>query len=123
MTGVDADFLVQGPGSVRLLKEFSRRRKVEAGALLRVRLVDQREHGIRVGMIDKLVRQERVQKRLHRRVRAGAVRHMDPQLVDHLLIGQLRERPQPAQRIQADRGMALRSDRVEVPAGSFHAEH
>ena len=55
---------------------------------LTVRLVDQRQHGSGVGVIDEFMRQEGVQQRLDRGVGRGGVEQVQPLHIDHRLVGQ-----------------------------------
>jgi hypothetical protein len=84
-----------------------------------VRPVGQRQHRIGMGMIDELGGQEGVKQRLDRRRRSIGAEEMDALLVDHLLVGQAGEGPQPAEPLKAHSGQPFGRDTVEVPARAF----
>jgi hypothetical protein len=90
--------------------------------VLRRRLIrhDERDVGVRV--VDELVRQERVQERLDRRIRRAGIEEMRAELVHHLLVGERAERAQPAEMREVDGGQPGRLDRVEIPSAALHEE-
>jgi len=90
---------------------------------LAVRLVDQTEDGGRMRVIDELVRQERVQQRFYRRVGRRRIDQVGTLKVDHVRVGELVERTQPAQRLELDRRQSARLDRRHVPARALDAQH
>ena len=96
---------------------------VDLGADLRpVRLVDQAQDRVGVGVIDEGVRHERVQQRLDRRVgghRIDQVGALDPH---HLFVRQRVERAQLAQGCEPHGGKAGGLDRRHVPAAALDAE-
>ena len=94
-----------------------------AANLLTVRLVGQREHCIRMGVIDEFVRQEGVQQGFDRGVGRLRFEKIAALVVDHLLVAQPVEGGEAAQRIEPDRGEARRFDTGHVPAASLDAKH
>ena len=94
-----------------------------AAQRLAVRLVGQAQHRGRVGVVDELVRQEGVQQRFHRGSGGAAVEQVLPLEVDHVLVGQPVEPPQPPQRIEPDRRQARRLDLRHVPPAALDAKH
>ena len=84
-----------------------------ARALLAVGLVDQAEQRGGVGVIDELVRHERVQQRLDRRVGRAGIDQVGALHAHHLLVGEVVVRAQLAQR--------RRAAPPGMPAGSIAA--
>ena len=95
-----------------------------AAQLLAVGLVDQAEHGVGVGVVDELVRQEGVQQRLDRRVGRHRIEQVGALHAHHVLVGhvvaraQLDAAPRAAPRA-GRRGSIVR----HVPARALDAEH
>ena len=73
-------------------------------------------------MVDEAVGQEGVEERLDRRIRSPGVEEVSPELVHHLLVGELRQAAQAPQMRQIDGGQPRWLDRVEVPAAALHEE-
>ena len=90
---------------------------------LAVGLVGQRQHGVGMGVVDELVRQEGVQQRLDRRVGRLAVQKVAALDVDHVLVGQRLQADQLAQRFETHRRQPGRLDRAHVPAAALDAQH
>ena len=88
-----------------------------------VGLVGQRQHGGGMDMVDEFVRQEGVQQGFDRRVRRGGIQQIDALEVDHVLVGQLVQLAQLAQRLQPHRRQARRFDHAHVPARALDADH
>ncbi len=87
-----------------------------------VRLIADREDGVRVRVIDEARGQERVQQRLDARVRGGGVEQVRAKLVDHRLVGHRVERAELAKRREAHCRVPLGLDRRQVPAGALHVQ-
>ncbi len=94
-----------------------------AADLVAVGLVGDREHRVRVGVVDKLVRQEGMQQGLDRWVGRRRIEQIAPLHVDHVLVAQLAEPGEFAHRLQAHGGQPRRLDRGHVPAAALDAEH
>jgi hypothetical protein len=90
---------------------------------LAIGLVGQRQHGVGMGVVDELVRQEGVQQRLDRRVGRLAVQKVAALDVDHVLVGKRLQPDQLAQRFEPHRRQAGRLDRAHVPATALDAQH
>ena len=88
-----------------------------------VGLVGHREHGGGVGVIDVLVRQERMQQRLHRRVGRRRVEQAPTLQIDHLPVGKRVETPQLEQRGDPQRRKTAGLDVSHVPAAALDAQH
>mgnify|MGYP006992415780 CR=1 FL=1 len=87
----------------------------------RLRLVDHRQHRVRVRVVDELVRQECVQQRLHRGVGRRRVEQARAQGRDHRLVAERLEPAQRLQRPQAHRRQPGRLDVRQVPAAALDA--
>jgi hypothetical protein len=87
-----------------------------------VGLVGDRDDRVGVRVIDEAMRQERVEERLDARVRRARVEQMGSELIDHLLVGHSRERAEPAEVGEIDRGMIARLDDIEARPRAFHPE-
>ena len=74
-------------------------------------------------MIDELVRQEGVQQRFHRRIGRAGIQQVDALIIDHVLVGQLVQFAQLADRLQLHRRQTLGFDIAHVPARAFDADH
>ncbi len=90
--------------------------------LLAVRLVGQREHCGRMGVVDEFVRQERVQQRFDGRIGRRRIEQIDALEIDHVLVGELVERAQTAQRREPHRRQPCGLDIPHVPAGTLDAD-
>ena len=88
-----------------------------------VRLVDQAEDRGRVGVVDELVRQERVQQRLDRGIGRRRVEQVLALDADHVLVAERRARAQLAQAVEPHRRHAGGLDRRHVGAGALDAQH
>jgi len=77
------------------------------------------QHGIGVAVQHRPVRQQRMQDRFHRRVRGAGVEQVDPQLVHHLGVAQLRQLRQAPDGLQAQRRETGRFDGCEIPAAAL----
>ena len=67
---------------------------------LAIRLVSDGQHRCRMGVVDKFVRQKRVQQRFYRRVWRRRVQKIDALVIDHVFIREPVQRKQTAQRRQ-----------------------
>ena len=94
-----------------------------ANALLALRRIGHREHGVGMRVIDVRVRQDGVEDGFNRRRGRAGAQHVRVELVHHLRIGQAGEPRQPAHMPERDRRKAGRLDRLEVPAAALHVEH
>ena len=88
-----------------------------------VRLIGDDQTGIRMRMVDELMRQECVQKRLHRRVGGGRIQQMRSLLIDHFLIAQPIQASQFLQIAQQDAGKARRLQCIQIPATALNIKH
>ena len=88
-----------------------------------VRLVDQAEDRGGVGVVDELVRQERMQQRLDRRIGRGGIEQVLALDADHVLVAQRRAGAQLAQALEPHRRHAGGLDRRHVGAGALDAQH
>ena len=94
-----------------------------ANALLALRRIGHREHGVGMRVIDVRMRQDGVKDGFDGgRGRAGA-QHVGVELVHHLRIWQAAQPRQPAHMPEGDRREAGRLDRLEVPAATLDVEH
>jgi hypothetical protein len=89
---------------------------------LAVTLIDKREHGSRVGVIDEFVRQEGVQQRLNRRIGRRGIEQVQPLHVDHGLVGERSQRAEPPQRLELHRRQAPGLDICHVGAGALDGD-
>ncbi len=89
---------------------------------LAIGLIGQREHGSRMGMVDKFVRQERMQQSFYGGIWRAGIEEIDALVVHHLFVRQALERAQAAKRCETDRGQAGGLDIAHVPAGAFDAD-
>ena len=83
---------------------------------LAVRLIDQREHGRGMGMIDELMGHEGVQQRLDRWVGRARLKQVQTLHVDHGFVAERAQRAKAPQRLELHRRHALRFDIGHVPA-------
>ena len=83
---------------------------------LAVRLIDQRQHGGGMGVVDEFVRQEGMQQRLDRGVGRGGIEQVQPLHVDHRLVGQRLERAELLERFELHHRQAPRLDVGHVGA-------
>ena len=90
---------------------------------LAVGLVDQRQHGRGMGVVDEFVRQEGMQQRLDRGVGRGGIEQVQPLHVDHRLVGQRLERAQLSERFELHHRQAPRLDIGHVGARAFDGDH
>ena len=74
---------------------------------------------VRVGVIDKLVRQHRVQNRFDRWRRRAGTCHLRGELVHHLRIRQRIQLRELQQVRHPNRDKSLRLDRLQIPAAAF----
>ena len=89
---------------------------------LAVRLIGEREHRGRMGVIDEFVRQEGVQQRLDRRIGRRRIHQIDALVIHHVFVGEARQREQAAQRRELHRRQARRLDVAHVPARALDAD-
>ena len=61
---------------------------------LALRLIGDRKHRGRMGVIDKFMRQESVQQCFDRRIRCGGIQQIDALVIDHVLVREFREIPE-----------------------------
>ena len=94
-----------------------------AAKLGAVVLIDQADHGVGMGVVDELVRQERVQQRLDRRIGRHRIEQVGALDAHHVLVGHLVARQELMQRGEPHRRQAGRLDRGHVPARALDAEH
>ena len=90
---------------------------------LAVRLIGQREHRRRMRVVDHLVRQEGVQQRFDRGIGRGGIEQIHALEIDHVLVGQLVERAQTAERRQPHGRQTGGLDVAHVPARTLDADH
>ena len=89
---------------------------------LAVALIDECEHGSRMGVIDEFVRQEGVQQRLNRGIGRGGIEQVQPLHVDHGLVGERVERAEPPKRLELHRRQAPGLDIGHVGAGALDGD-
>ena len=83
---------------------------------LAVRLVGQREHRGRMGMIDIFVRQEGVEQRLDGRIGRRGIEQIDALVVHHVFVGEAVERAKAPERRELHRRQAGWLDVAHIPA-------
>ncbi len=84
--------------------------------------VGDRQHRVGVGVVDPLVRQDRVQDRLDRRRRRRRPGQVRRQLVDHRQVGQRGKLREPLQVREPHRREAGRLDGLEIPAAALDVQ-
>ena len=87
-----------------------------------VRLVGDREEGVRVRVVDEFAGDDRVEERLDGGLRSRPVDRLAAELLHHLLVGERRERGELAEALDAHGGEALWADGAEVAAAAFDVE-
>ena len=88
-----------------------------------LRLVGQREHCVRVCMVDEGRRDPGVQQRLDRGIGRLGVEQRAALRIDHRLVRQRRQPAQRQQRLEPHRRQARRLDGREIPARTLDAEY
>ena len=88
-----------------------------------IRLVDEAQDGVGVGVVDKFVRQEGVQQGFDRRVRRRGLEQVFALNAHHVLVGEFGAGAQLAQTVEAHGRQSRGLDHGHVRARAFDAEH